>query len=89
MSEAQRPKRREVIVPLPIGRAVKEMRESRNLSQGKLERLSHRGGGYISMVESDRLMPTLARLDEIAFSLRIETWQLVLRACQLRAMSRN
>lgn len=76
--------RRETTQRIPIGLAIKEFREIRDLSQNKLERKAHRGGGYISMVERGELMPTLDRIDEIAYALGVETWLLVQRACELR-----
>lgn len=76
--------RREICRKLPIGAALKEAREGRGLSQNKLEHRAHRGGGYISMVERGEMVPTLDRLDEIAFVLGVEVWELVKRACEMR-----
>lgn len=76
--------RREASHRLPIGQAIKEVREITGLSQAKLEQRAHRGGGYICMIELGKLNPTIEMVDQIATALGIEAWDLVQRACELR-----
>ena len=69
---------------LPIGKVIREFRELRGLSKGRLERLSHVGGGYLTRVEEGSMIPSLRNIERLAKALKLEPWELVLHAQKLK-----
>ncbi|MFB3923388.1 MAG: helix-turn-helix domain-containing protein [Terriglobia bacterium] len=62
---------------MDIGKRLRELRESRGLSQGDIERRSGLLRSYISRVEGGYTAPSLATLEKFAKALEVEPYQLL------------
>ena len=60
-----------------IGKRLRSLRESRNLSQGDIERRSGLLRSYISRVEGGYTVPSLSTLEKFAKALEVEPYQLL------------
>ena len=60
---------------MPIGERLRELRESRNLSQGDIEQRSGLLRCYTSRVENGHTVPSLETLQKIAFALDLQLAQ--------------
>lgn len=64
---------------MDIGKRLKELRESKGLSQGDIERRSGLLRSYISRVEGGYTAPSLTTLEKFAKALEVEPYQLLFR----------
>ena len=62
---------------MTIGKRLRNLRETRGLSQGDIERRSGLLRSYISRVEGGYTSPSLATLEKFAVALGIELYQLL------------
>ena len=62
---------------MEIGRRLKELRESKNLSQGDIEKRSGLLRMYISRVENGHTIPAIETLEKFARALEVPLYQLV------------
>lgn len=58
-----------------IGDRLREIRESKNLSQGDIQNRTGLLRCYISRVENGHTVPTIATLDKIARALEVQLYQ--------------
>lgn len=62
---------------MDIAKRLRELRESKGLSQGDIERRSGLLRSYISRVEGGYTAPSLSTLEKFAKALGVETYQLI------------
>ncbi len=62
---------------MDIAKRLRELRESKDLSQGDIERRSGLLRSYISRVEGGYTAPSLSTLEKFAKALGVETYQLI------------
>jgi len=62
---------------MDIAKRLRELRESKGLSQGDIERRSGLLRSYISRVEGGYTAPSLATLEKFAKALGVEPYQLI------------
>jgi len=62
---------------MEIGRRLRELRESKNLSQGDIEKRSGLLRMYISRVENGHTVPAIETLERFARALEVPLYQLV------------
>jgi len=62
---------------MDIGKRLRELRESKSLSQGDIERRSGLLRSYISRVEGGYTKPSLETLEKFAKALEVEPYQLL------------
>ncbi len=65
---------------MEIGRAIKELRIERNISQNKLSKLAKLNRGYLYKLENDQISPSIAMLERIADSMRIKVSDITKKA---------
>src|SRR5438445_13589251 len=63
---------------MDIAKRLRELRESKGLSQGDIERRSGLLRSYISRVEGGYTAPSLSTLDKFAKALDVQPYQLLL-----------
>ena len=62
---------------MDIAKQLRQLRESKGLSQGDIERASGLLRSYISRVEGGYTAPSLSTLEKFAKALGVETYQLI------------
>src|SRR2546425_12841322 len=62
---------------MDIGKRLRIIRESKDLSQGDIERRSGLVRSYISRAEGGHTGPSLTTLEKVARALRVEPYQLL------------
>ena len=62
---------------MEIGRAIKEIRNEKGISQNKLSKLTGFNRGYLYKLESDLISPSLETLEKIAKALDIQVSEIV------------
>lgn len=67
-----------------IGRAVRDLRASRGMSQEDLAFVSGMHRTYVGSVERGERNPSLIALVRVASALGVRPWELLLRADELR-----
>jgi transcriptional regulator with XRE-family HTH domain len=60
-----------------IGDRLREIRESKNLSQGDIEKRTGLLRCYISRVENGHTIPSIATLEKMAFALEMRLYQVL------------
>lgn len=82
--------RRPPMADLPIGLALKHVREHRRLSQSDLARRMECEQSFVNRIERGNGYPQLGTLINFSIALRIDVWRIVRHACKLqREMERN
>lgn len=69
---------------IPIGLAIKYVREQRGLSIGRVAIRMKCHASYVYKVESGYNYPTLESIDRVSRAIDIEPWKLVRLACKMR-----
>jgi transcriptional regulator with XRE-family HTH domain len=68
-----------------VGRAVRDLRASRGMSQEDLAFVTGMHRSYVGGVERGERNPSLIALSRVASALGVRTWELLLRADELES----
>ena len=65
---------------MKIGKAIKEIRKEKGISQNKLSQLAKLNRGYVYKLENDQISPSLDMVERVAIALQTKVSNIIARA---------
>ena len=64
---------------MKIGKAIKEIRKEKGISQNKLSQLAKLNRGYVYKLENDQISPSLDMVERVAKALQTKVSNIIVR----------
>jgi len=65
---------------MKVGKAIKELRNEKGISQNKLSNMATLNRGYLYKLENDLISPSIDMLEKIACIIEVNVSDIILRA---------